>query len=58
MDLVSTGSNISKYKLDTARLVAIKEKLDKVEEVKEIKDDSKDENKALSMDEFLDDFKI
>lgn len=59
MDLASTGSNISKYKLDTAAKVAMKEKVqedknDKVEETREVNE----EPKALSMDDFLDDFKI
>ncbi len=55
MDLQSTGSNISKYKLDTARLVALKEKIT-TEEVKE--EPKKEEPKALSMEDFLDDFKL
>ena len=55
MDLQSTGSNISKYKLDTARLVALKEKIT----TKEVKEEpKKEEPKALSMEDFLDDFKL
>jgi len=60
MDLASTGSSISKYKLDLATKVALKEKIkeekeDKKEEVVEVK---KEEPKALSMEDFLDDFKL
>jgi len=62
MDLASTGSNISKYKLDLAAKVAIKEKIkennnDLQEESKEEKEDKKSA-KALSMEDFLDDFKL
>ncbi len=61
MDLASTGSSISKYKLDLARKVSIKES---VKEDKEIKQEDvnqeqiQEEPKAMSMDDFLDDFKI
>ncbi|MCM1053145.1 MAG: DNA topoisomerase IV subunit A [Ruminococcus sp.] len=58
MDTASTGSNISKYKLDQVSLVAIKEKQEEEKEVKIKEDKPKDENKALSMEDFLDDFKI
>ena len=61
MDLASTGSSISKYKLDLARKVTIKES---VKEDKEIKQEDvnlakvSEETKAMSMEDFLDDFKI
>ena len=61
MDIASTGSSISKYKLDLARKVSIKES---VKEDKEIKQEDvnqeqiQEEPKAMSMDDFLDDFKI
>lgn len=61
MDLASTGSSISKYKLDLARKVTIKES---VKEDKEIKQEEvnleqiQEETKAMSMEDFLDDFKI
>ncbi len=61
MDLASTGSNISKYKLDLASLVAIKEKITSDEPSKENKEEipkEKETNKALSMADFIDDFKI
>ena len=57
MDLVSTGSNISKYKLDQASVVAVKEKQE--EPVKEIKqEEEKKQPKKLSMADFIDDFKL
>lgn len=60
MDLASTGSNISKYKLDLAAKVAMKEKVEEekidTEEKKDAK--KKEEPKALSMADFLDDFKL
>lgn len=60
MDLASTGSNISKYKLDLATKVALKEKVkedrtEKKEEALEVKEEGP---KALSMEDFLDDFKL
>lgn len=60
MDLASTGSNISKYKIDLATKVALKEKvkeekLEKKEETLEVKEEGP---KALSMEDFLDDFKL
>lgn len=60
MDLASTGSNISKYKLDTARLVAIKENIKEDKEIKQEEkiDEKQQEPKAMSMEDFLDDFKI
>ena len=59
MDLSSTGSNISKYKLDQASVVAIKEKIETKEEElpKEIQEEKK-ETKNLSMADFIDDFKL
>ena len=57
MDLASTGSNISKYKLDQASVVAVKEKQE--EPVKEIKqEEEKKQSKKLSMADFIDDFKL
>jgi len=61
MDLASTGSNISKYKLVLARLVAIKENIKEEKENKqdEVKEEQvTEEPKAMSMEDFLDDFKI
>lgn len=61
MDLASTGSNISKYKLDLASIVAIKESAKEDKEIKqeEIKEEQvNNEPKAMSMEDFLDDFKI
>lgn len=60
MDLASTGSNISKYKLELARVVAMKEKVsEEKEEVKpEVEEINNVEPKALSMEDFLDDFKL
>ncbi len=59
MDLASTGSSISKYKLDLATKVALKEKKEeKKEKVVEIKEEVINEPKVLSMEDFLDDFKI
>lgn len=57
MDLSSTGSNISKYKLDLAAKVALKEKHEeeKIEKKEEIQEE---QVKSLSMEDFLDDFKI
>ena len=57
MDLASTGSNISKYKLDKASIVAIKEKVEAKEEKKE-EETLKKEPKKLSMADFIDDFKL
>ena len=58
-ELASTGSNISKYKLDTASLVAIIEKTTNEQPKKEeIIQEEKKEPVALSMDDFIDDFKI
>ena len=56
MDLASTGSNISKYKIDEAAVVAIKEKVVTQEEKKE--EVKKEEPKKMSMADFIDDFKI
>lgn len=61
MDLASTGSNISKYRLDLVAKVALKEKIEEVKEEnsqKEEKTLKKDEPKALSMADFLEDFKL
>ena len=60
MDLASTGSNISKYKLDQASVVAVKEKIETLEEEKKEDDktEEKKEPKKLSMEDFLDDFKL
>lgn len=61
MDLASTGSNISKYKLDLVAKVALKEKMEEVKEENSPKEDKtlkKDEPKALSMADFLEDFKL
>ena len=60
MDTNSTGSNISKYKLDLVSKVALKEKiLEEKEEVKEEeKIDAKEKIRPLTMNDFLDDFKI
>lgn len=60
MDLVSTGSNISKYKLDLAAKVALKEKINEEKSEKKLeKEEVKEvQTKELSMEDFLDDFKI
>lgn len=60
MDLASTGSNISKYKLDLANKVAIKENIKEDKNAKEeVKEEQiSEEPKSLSMEDFLDDFKI
>lgn len=58
MDLQSTGSNISKYKLDLAAKVALLEKSRKEEAKTESSVNLDDSNKALSMEDFIDDFKI
>ena len=58
MDLQSTGSNISKYKLDKASIVAKIEKIKPIEEEKEEVKIEKKEPKRLSMEDFLDDFKL
>lgn len=58
MDLSSTGSNISKYKLDKASVVAIKEKIETEEKKEPEKEEKNKEPKKLSMEDFLDDFKI
>ena len=58
MDLASTGSNISKYKLEEASVVAKKEKISQVEEKEETKKEEKKEPKKLSMEDFLEDFKL
>ena len=57
LDLASTGSNISKYKLDKASIVAMKEKIEAKEEKKE-EEPLKKEPKKLSMADFIDDFKL
>lgn len=56
MDLSSTGSSISKYKLDRASIVAMKEKV--VEEKEPKKGEEKKEPQKLSMADFIDDFKL
>lgn len=56
MDLASTGSSVSKYKLDKAAVVAVKEKALPKEEVKD--NVVKKEPQKLSMADFIDDFKI
>ncbi|MCI8671758.1 MAG: DNA topoisomerase IV subunit A [Bacilli bacterium] len=59
MDLASTGSNISKYKLDTAAKVTLKEKIEDNEmPKKEEKTEEPKVNKALSIADFIDDFKL
>ncbi len=58
MDLASTGSNISKYKLDLASVVALKEKIETEPPKKEAKEEEIKEPKKLSMEDFLDDFKL
>ena len=59
MDLASTGSNISKYKLDTAAKVTLKEKIEDNEmSKKEEKTEEPKVNKALSIADFIDDFKL
>ena len=58
MDLASTGSSISKYKLDTAAKVALKEKVISEEDKKENEEDIKKEVKPMTMADFIDDFKI
>ena len=58
MDLASTGSNISKYKLDLASVVALKEKIETEPPKKEAKEEETKEPKKLSMEDFLDDFKL
>ena len=56
MDITSTGSNISKYKLDCASTVVLLKK-DAKEEIK--KEETKEkEPQKLSMADFLDDFKL
>ena len=57
MDLASTGSNISKYKIDEAAVVAIKEKVVTPVE-KSVSEEKKEEPKKMSMADFIDDFKI
>ncbi len=57
MDLASTGSNISKYKIDKASKVALKEKILE-KETKEPKKEEIKEAKPLSMEDFIEDFKI
>ena len=61
MDLASTGSSISKYKLDLARKVSIKENIKEDKEIiqEEVNiEQVQEEAKAMSMEDFLDDFKI
>jgi len=61
MDLASTGSNISKYKLELARKVTIKENIKEDKEIiqEEVNiEQIQEETKAMSMEDFLDDFKI
>ncbi len=61
MDLASTGSSISKYKLDLARKVTIKENAKEDKEIKQEEvniEQIQEEPKAMSMEDFLDDFKI
>ena len=61
MDLASTGSSISKYKLDLARKVSIKENIKEDKEIiqEEVNiEQIQEEAKAMSMEDFLDDFKI
>lgn len=61
MDLASTGSSISKYKLDLARKVTIKENIKEDKEIKQEEvnlEQIQEETKAMSMEDFLDDFKI
>lgn len=60
MDLASTGSVVSKYKLDLAAKAALKEKMleEKQEKEEVVNSDGVQGNKAMTMDDFLDDFKI
>ncbi|MCI9281052.1 MAG: DNA topoisomerase IV subunit A [Bacilli bacterium] len=61
MDLASTGSSISKYKLDLARKVSIKENIKEDKEIiqEEVNiEQVQEEAKVMSMEDFLDDFKI
>lgn len=57
MDILSTGSSISKYKLDKASVVAVKEKIKDEEEKPKVKDNA-EKSENLSMADFLDDFKL
>ena len=57
MDLASTGSNISKYKLDQASVVALKEKTIQEDNTPK-KEEEKKEPKRMSMADFIDDFKL
>ena len=57
MDLASTGSNISKYKLDQASVVALKEKTIQEDNTPK-KEEEKKEPKKMSMADFIDDFKL
>ena len=61
MDLASTGSSISKYKLDTASLVVTLEKMvlnQDIETEEEVTIEEEPKIKELSMEDFLDDFKL
>ena len=58
MDLSSTGSNISKYKLDQASVVAIKEKIESNEDIEKETVEETKETKNLSMADFIEDFKL
>ena len=59
MDLASTGSNISKYKIDKVNIKKeIVSYLKKKEEVKEVVEEPKVIQDQLSFDNFIDDFKI
>lgn len=56
-ELSSTGSSISKYKLDCASLVVMIEKISNEQQKREETSETK-EPKPLTMDDFIDDFKI
>ena len=62
MDLSSTGSSISKYNIDDVfikqDLVTIKDNNEEVETVKEEVEAEQPKVKELTMDDFLDDFKL
>lgn len=60
MDLNSTGSNISKYKIDDSfEITQLKSYLNtKKEEKNEPKEEKEKEYKEMTLDDFLDDFKI
>ena len=64
MDLASTGSSISKKKIETSFVVAelIEAKMEDPKEatpkVEEVKEAPKEEPEELTIDDFIDDFKL